>query len=419
MARRALLPGESGPVRSSAEVRELSATDRYGKPTTRTETLWTARASRRAESSGLVERRSATGATKSLAEARLRAALHHDAKTALVARAAEATIDDFAQAWLKIKTVEAHLAPTTLSAYRATVDLHIVPALGGFRAEQLTARRAKEYLTELHMGSAEKPGSRANAKRARSILNGMLELAEEQGAVDHNVLAGIKLRLPQRKRTDARIVPADRVAEMFARADQHTFNSGRLGRYLRVQLGTGARIGEVLALRRSDYTPAADSRPARVLIDGTIIAPASGPVYRSSNPKTSTARRNVPITGYAAEALDQLVDDLDSRGLTGPGELLFQTVHGTPVAMGNLRRAWRSVRGDLPGLEELKPHALRATMASALVYSVGADKAARQLGHTGTGTIFAHYLHRRAFVDDVDLGAMELPQPTGQSSINP
>jgi len=408
MARKALQPGESTAMKSSAKVREYSTTDRYGKPVTRNETTWTARAARRSIETGAVERRSARGPTRAEAENQLRLNLQHDAKkSSATSGNAGTTVADFAASWLTMKTQEAKLAPTSLSAYRNTVNLHIVPSLGNFRVEQLTARTAKTYLTDLHVGSDEKPGSPANAKRARSILSGILELAEEAGAVETNVLAGMKLRLPQRQRHDARIVPAEQVSAMLARADFHTYNNGRLGKYLRIQLGTGARIGEVLGLRRSDCTPSVDGAPARVLIDGTIISPESGPVYRSPNPKRSTARRRIPITSYAAEAIEQLLDALDKKGLTGPNELLFQTVHGTPVAMGNVRRAWRSVRGDLPGLEDLKPHALRATMASALVYSVGADKAARQLGHTGTGTIFAHYLHRRIFVDDVDLGSME------------
>jgi hypothetical protein len=49
-------------------------------------------------------------------------------------------------------------------------------------------------------------------------------------------------------------------------------------------------------------------------------------------------------------------------------------------------------------------------MATALVYAVGPENAARQLGHVGTGTLFAHYVQRRSFVDEVDLGAMELPE---------
>jgi integrase len=158
------------------------------------------------------------------------------------------------------------------------------PSLGNFRVEQLTARTTKTYLTDLHVGSDEKPRSPANAKWARSILNGILELAGELGAVETNILAGIKLRLPQRERHDARIVPAEQVSAMLARADFHTYNNGRLGEYLRIQLGTGARIGEVLGLRRSDCTPSVDGAPARVLIDGTIILPESGPVYRSPNP---------------------------------------------------------------------------------------------------------------------------------------
>ncbi len=409
MGRKALALGEATEIRSTASVVEVAATDRYGRPAAKVVTTWTATARRRATESGEVERRSAKGATKAQAEERLRAALKHDAKRPAQpgSSVVDATVAGFARAWFEGQVFEAKLEPTSLASYATTIRLHIVPQLGEFRVEQLKAARIRQWLTDLHTGTATKAGSPATAKKAKAILNGLLALAEEDGALLRNPLPGMSLKLPKKPRTEATIVPADRVQELLARADQHTYNNGRLGQYLRVQLGTGARIGEVLALRRGEYWPATETHPARVLIDGTIIAPETGAVYRKPEPKRSTARRNIPITSYAAAAIEQRLAILDRQGRTGPNELVFQTSKGTPVAPANLRRAWRAVRVDLPGLEKLKLHALRATMASALVYSVGPDKAARQLGHTGTGTIFAHYLHRRAFVDEVSLDAME------------
>ncbi|MGV8857685.1 site-specific integrase [Rhodoglobus sp.] len=407
MGRRALQPGESGPIRSSAEVREYKTTDRYGKPVTRNETVWTARANRRATESKKVERRSAIAPTKAEAETKLRRNLQHDVKKTSGVGAA-VTVEDFASMWLRMKIVEAKLAPTSLSAYEHAITVHLIPALGSYRVGQLTTRPIKDWLTALHVGTLRQPGSPACARQARSVLHGVLDLAEEHHAVAENPMNGMKLLLPQEPRKDAVIVPADRVEAMFARADLHTNNNGRLGMYLRIQLGSGARIGEILALRRRDYMAAIDEKPARILIDGTIIAAVGTPVYRSPKPKTSTSRRNIPITDYAAEAIDGLLAALDARGLTSPDELLFQTVHGAPVSMNNIRRTWRDVRGDLPGLEKLKPHALRATMASSLTYAIGPDKAARQLGHLGTATLFNYYLLRREFVDDVDISSMNI-----------
>ncbi|MGV8857690.1 hypothetical protein [Rhodoglobus sp.] len=157
------------------------------------------------------------------------------------------------------------------------MTLHLIPALGPHRVEQLTTRRIKDWLTALHVGTPQQPGSPASAKRARSVLHGVLELAEEYHAVSENPMNGMKLRLPQVPRKDAVIVPVDRVEAMFARADLHAHNYGRLGKYLRIQLGSGARIGEVLALRRPDYTAAVDGKPASILIDGTIIV-RTGPL---------------------------------------------------------------------------------------------------------------------------------------------
>jgi len=77
-----------------------------------------------------------------------------------------------------MRTVEAKLRPTSLSAYKDAINGHTVLGLGAYRVKQLTARRIKEWLTGLHVGTREKPVSPATTKRARPILNELLELAK-------------------------------------------------------------------------------------------------------------------------------------------------------------------------------------------------------------------------------------------------
>jgi integrase len=414
--REVLLPGQHGEIGIRTEAKEETVTDRYGRPVVRTRLVWIAYAGRRSMSTGRYEQRSARASTEEGARKLLEERLKHDAKK-LPPRTDRSGVDkstvrDFAAAWLEEKRFEAKLETTSLATYVSVISVHIVPSLGDFRIEQLTLARVKGFLKDLHTGTDGRPGSRANAKKAKGILMGILDLAAEEKAVESNVLLGTRFTLPKNPRTDATILPADRVAEVFARADQHTYNAGRLGQYIRVQLGTGARIGEVLALRRRDYSPRTETSSARVRIEGTIIDPSAGSVYRKDAPKTSKSRRDIAITSYAEEAIEARLAILDGKGLAGSDELIFQTEKGTPVSPANLRRTWRQVRADVPGLETLKPHALRAAMASMLTYSVGAEKAARQLGHDGTATLYAHYLARRQKVDDVDLSSMELDDPS-------
>lgn len=66
-------------------------------------------------------------------------------------------------------------------------------------------------------------------------------------------------------------------------------------------LGTSARIGEVLGLRRCDVD--VTGAPPSVRIAGTIVAHRGEPVQRQDHPKTAKSRRTVAIPSFAAEAI--------------------------------------------------------------------------------------------------------------------
>ncbi len=66
-------------------------------------------------------------------------------------------------------------------------------------------------------------------------------------------------------------------------------------------LGTSARIGEVLAVRRRDID--ITGAPPSIRIAGTIVAHRGDPVQRQDHPKTAKSRRTVAIPSFSAEAV--------------------------------------------------------------------------------------------------------------------
>ena len=76
---------------------------------------------------------------------------------------------------------------------------------------------------------------------------------------------------------------------------------GQLGGIVEVMLGTSARIGEVLAIRRRDVD--ITSAVPSIRIAGTIVSNKGEPTQRQDHPKTAKSRRTIAIPTFTAEAV--------------------------------------------------------------------------------------------------------------------
>jgi integrase len=179
---------------------------------------------------------------------------------------------------------------------------------------------------------------------------------------------------------------------------------GQLGAIIEVMLGTSARIGEVLALRRCDVNVAGSPPTARIC--GTIIKPKGKPVQRQDHPKTEASKRRVALPSFAAEAVRKRL------AVIAPGEeeLLFQTRNGTPLTTNNVRRQLRAVLGAM-GIEGVTPHAFRRTVATTIDREAGVDLASAMLGHSSRSITEEHYIEKSDLVDPRTAEVLELLAP--------
>jgi len=111
----------------------------------------------------------------------------------------------------------------------------------------------------------------------------------------------------------------------------------------RWHVGTLARIGEVLAIRKCDVDVTAS--PATVRICGTIASPKGKPIHRQPHPKTQKTTRTVSVPSFAAEALRQRFVIIAGEE---PEHLIFFSRNHTPLTTNSIRRRLRAV---LEGVE--------------------------------------------------------------------
>jgi integrase len=180
---------------------------------------------------------------------------------------------------------------------------------------------------------------------------------------------------------------------------------GQLEQIIEVMLGTSARIGEVLTIRKCDVD--VTSSPATVRIAGTIVSPAGKPTHRQAHPKTAKSTRRVSVPSFTAAVLrDRLVQVAHEE----TDHLIFFSRSGTPLTTNNVRRRLRAVLGDA-GIEGVTPHSFRRTVATVIDRVGGADLAAELLGHSSSKITKEHYIQPDEAVDPVTAQILESLAP--------
>jgi len=160
-----------------------------------------------------------------------------------------------------------------------------------------------------------------------------------------------------------------------------------------VMLGTSARIGEVLAIRRRDID--ITSPVPSIRLAGTIVSRNGEPTFRQDHPKTARSSRVVALPTFTSDAVRRRLATAGSMGLDS---LLFQSRDGTPLTTANVRRQLRQVL-DGAGITGVTPHMFRRTVATAVNDNASIELAAELLGHTDTRVTVMHYIQRSELVN--------------------
>ena len=356
---------------------------------------------------GRVRRVSATGSTKREAERNLKKVV---ADRSSYRSSGELTADSsftrLVEVWLADLDLEGKLAPSTRALYERNMRHLVLPAFEGFTLREITVSKVDRFIKTLAMTK-----SYSMAKQARTVLSLAFGLAVRYDAIAKNpVRDTARLRKPPSQAMALTIgqVDAIRAAVRGWRRGPGFAGpppDGQLEQVIEVMLGTSARIGEVLAIRRCDVD--VTTSPATVRLCGTIVSPAGKPTHRQSHPKTMKSTRSVSVPSFTAEALRARLVNVASED---PEHLIFFSRNGTPLTTNNIRRRLRSVL-DEAGIEGVTPHSFRRTVATVLDRAGGADLAAEMLGHTSSKITKEHYIEPEEAVNPVTAEILESLAP--------
>lgn len=310
-------------------------------------------------------------------------------------------VDELATYWLEQRTktgLEAKsgaLRPQTLAAYATEVRLIIEPTFGRLRVHEMTVGLLDSVWSDL-----EKTG--ISTQQARSVLSQMLALAARHGALPANPMSLVAK--PSREPREVEALDLDGVARLRQLVNSpSTTAPGRrpsrnLAEIVDVLLGTGCRIGEVLALRWQDFDLAADLPSARIC--GTIVEGRKGYVDKQFR-QESTKSRSVRTLILPDHVVELLLERRYDTTFAAGADPVFASKNGTWLYASNLRTRLRALRNGDPRLENVTPHTLRRTVGTRIAHEVGLDAVREQLGHSHPSISFQRYVAARELAPDL------------------
>lgn len=308
--------------------------------------------------------------------------------------AADTRVDVLGTMWLADVEHAGRLRPQSVEDYRAIVERAISPTIGGLRLREVTPGRVDHLLKGV---SRTHP---AKARQVRTVLRAMFALAVRRDAIPSNPVDGsqpVTLR-----RTTPRALTVDELDALRAGVRAWQEEPGQRGPkraddlldVVDVMLGTGARIGEVLAIRWQDVD--LSTAPATVTISGTLVHVKGEGLRRQPAPKTAAGWRVVSLPRFAADVLLRRSVSAEPN----PHDVVFPSTSGTLRWPNNFQRQWRDARQSA-GFEWVTPHHFRKTVATIVERELGLKDASVQLGHSGTAVTQAHYVERAHRAPDV------------------
>lgn len=317
--------------------------------------------------------------------------------------------------------------PQTVDEYERLLGNHVVPRLGKRRLNELTPAVCQGWLDGiLERGRAGgKHDMLATAIQARSAFVAVMDRAVVHDAVRDNPVR--KTLAPSKKKPEPRSMTAIDVHRLrMAVRDWEEVRKGQPGpkptghlpAAVDVMLGTGMRIGEVMALRWGEVNLSPDGLPT-ITVAATMVDIKGQGTVRQPQPKSEAGERIIVVPPFTAQALASIrpSGETTAEMPVFPSRTFRDGRNvGRSQTPANMRRSLRLALERAKMTGEVYPHLLRKTVATFVARKLGAGDAAMLLGHKiDAGVTGRHYIERLRLAPDssavlqamVEIGAEE------------
>lgn len=286
------------------------------------------------------------------------------------------------QRWLPGRA--ASLRTSTFDAYRRSIELHVIPALGHVKLQRLTPDHLDRFYADL-MQSGLAPKT---VRNVHTILHKALKDAVRKNLVVRNVAdSADPPRLQRAGEGEMKTWSAEHLRSFLEGTTEH-----RLGAAFLLGATTGMRRGEVLGLRWADV----DLDARRLTINQTILN--VGYKITLGSPKTARSRRTIALDPETLRVLvehrrQQRAERVAMGRAYNDQDLVFAREDGSPTHPDLFSQTFQRTVKRL-GLPVIRLHDLRHTHATmGLAAGVPVKIISTRLGHATTAFTQDVYMH--------------------------
>jgi integrase len=291
------------------------------------------------------------------------------------------TVADFTRSRIAQWEAANDISPRTAQRYRQLLDNQIAPHVGDVMLHKFN----KPLLVEEWHAALRGSVAARTIAHAHRLLGKVLKDAAKNDLVAKNVCAQQSApKVTGSEKAIVRDVPA-----LLAKLPSWHYSI--IGT---VALFSGARLGEVLALRWSNVDLDAKVIRVREALEQTT---AHG--IRFKQPKSRAGRRDITLPDILVDALrEHRKAQLELRMQLGAGKLpddalLFSNIDGRPLSPIAVSVSWGRFAATI-GIPEITLHGLRHTHASALIdQGVDIVTISKRLGHSKPDITLRIYAH--------------------------
>lgn len=311
----------------------------------------------------------------------------------------DSTVAELLDYWLVSWKAQKQQRAETIRTYAYNAE-RAKKRLGGVRIGECTTGRVEAVLQGVKRSTPE------TARQLRNVLRQGFNEAVRLDVIGTNPVIATRSIDVQSK--DVRAMTAAEVVALRAaaaawesapRKNTRPWPKLRIGVTIDLMLGTGLRIGELLALRWSDLDLAA--KHPTVTVAGTIVYREDGRVDRQELPKSKTSERVLYLPRFTVSSLMDYWHTLEHPP---ENDAIFPTSVGTWMDKDNYSGRFRKVRAlskDID-LSWVTTHTIRKTVATQVYRSSDLKDASQQLGHSAVGVTSKHYIeHENRGPEDV------------------
>jgi integrase len=304
-----------------------------------------------------------------------------ESRTGIFVSPTKITVREHFEAWWEIKKEK--VKPTTAENYRFLLDRYILPKFGSELLKDLSSVRIEKMLIELIQNLSE-----STVRLVSIVLSQGLDRAVKDRLLPLNPAKGIER--PKGKKRTVTPYTSSELKTLLGELEDH-----RLFAFFRVLAYTGARRGEVLALRWSDLE--FENATLTISKNRTRIGKT---VIEQESTKGGDGRRTVQLGAETLKLLKdhrkrQLQERIKAGSLWQDSNFIFTQENGLPLDPSTPYQLFKRIAKKL-GLRSESLHSIRHLHATELLNAgVGIHEVKEQLGHSDISTTLRIYAHIR------------------------